>query len=305
MGYSKFSSPREEALKIAYETRNSILKGTSDAISTLRACSAIAVNLNKEDDEKWLNKELFGYSNEDKIPSYRIVASKYTTYGVLSNKYTTIPVQLKASLILSYIKTKGLVLRVSYRDFVVNVPNLEAILEGITDRCCSFLNEVIAELQYGGIVENLMEEIRKETDVKLNKINSKAADETQSLCANLTSTNPADWNKVGHSCRKLLKMVADSVFPPRDEKYIAKNGDKLEIGDPNYINRLIAFLDQNISCEERKLVSAEIAYLESYLRQIVDRAQKAEHAPLIEKYHAQILAVHTYLILSEIMKHVS
>ena len=167
------------------------------------------------------------------------------------------------------------------------------------------MNDVISELQYGGIVEYLMEEIRKNTDEQLAQLDRKLTDETQSLYVNLTSTNPADWNKVGHSCRKILKLLADKVFPPREEPYQLKDGRTVEVGDPHFINRLCAFFDQKISGGERKFLIAEIAYLESYLRQVVEYDQMGEHKPSIEKFHANMMAIHTYLVTSEILKHVS
>jgi hypothetical protein len=177
------------------------------------------------------------------------------------------------------------------------------ILSGIMDKCLFFLNETITELQYGGTVEYLMEEIRKNTDAKLAKLDKKIVDEAQSLFLNLTSTNPADWNKVGHSSRKMLKLLADNVFPPQNQPYKMKDERELKVGDDKFINRLCAFLDQNLSGGERKFLISEIKYFESYLRQVTEYAQMGEHKPSIEKYHADMLAIHTYLIISEILKH--
>jgi hypothetical protein len=87
---------------------------------------------------------------------------------------------------------------------------------------------------------------------------------------NLTSTNPADWNKVAHSCRKMFKLLADKVFPSREEPYKMKDDKILEVDDPHFINRLYAFLDQETSSDERRILIAEIGYLESYLRQVVE-----------------------------------
>lgn len=69
----KFSSPREEALEIALQTRKGILEGKLNAVSVLRACLVIANNLSKTDDEKWLRSELSGYMKSEEIPSYRNV----------------------------------------------------------------------------------------------------------------------------------------------------------------------------------------------------------------------------------------
>jgi len=160
-------------------------------------------------------------------------------------------------------------------------------------------------LQYGGIVEYLMEEIRKNTDEKLAKLDKKLIDEAQSLFVNLTSTNTADWNKVGHSCRKILSLIANKVFPPRDDPYKMKDNRSLEVGESQFVNRICAFLDQKIEGGERKFLMAEMEYLESYLRRVLEYDQMGEHKPSIEKFHANMMAIHTYLIASEILKHFS
>jgi hypothetical protein len=94
------------------------------------------------------------------------------------------------------------------------------------------------------------------------------------------------------------------VFQPCDEKYNAKDGRALEVTEPCFVNRIYAFLDRNSSAEERKFLGAQIEYLESYLRQVVNYAQMAEHNPSIEKFHANMLAIHTYLVISSVLRHV-
>lgn len=305
MGYGKFSSPREEALEIAYQTRKNILDGKQDASSILRACSVIANDLNKTDAISWIKSELSGYSNPQEAPSYRRVECQGDIVGDTSF-YKTI-IANNVHLMSNHLREKQNMLiqwdEETTLEFTTS--QISALLNAVIDRCLSFLNDVIAELQYGGIVEYLMEEIRKNTDEKLAKLDPKLSDETQSLYTNLTSTNPADWSKVGHSCRKILILIADKVFPPRTEKYTMKDSRIMEVNSPQYINRICTFLDQKISGDERKFLIAEIEYLESYLRQIVEYDQMGEHKSSIEKFHANMMAIHTYLIASEILKHVS
>jgi len=309
MAQSKFSSPREEALEIALQTRKGILEGKLDAVSVLRACLVIANNLNKPDDEKWLISELSGYTKSDKIPQYRhvscLIYDKSGTFG----GFRVFKVRHDAHFLSGILQGENPYFNIRMKDttdvLTLQEPKIRGLLDTITDRCLFFLNDTISELQYGGIVEYLMEEIRKNTDEKLTKLDARLTDETQSLYVNLTSTNPADWNKVGHSCRKILKLLADKVFPSTEEPYQLKDDRMLEVGDPHFINRLCAFLDQKTSGGERKFLIAEIAYLESYLRQVVEYDQMGEHKPSIEKFHADMMAIHTYLVTSEIMKHVS
>ena len=102
----------------------------------------------------------------------------------------------------------------------------------------------------------------------------------------------------------MFKLLADKVSPPREESYKMKDDKILEVDDPHFINRLYAFLDQKTSSDERRILIAEIGYLESYIRQVVEYDQMGEHKPSIEKYHANMMAIHTYLIISEILRHI-
>ena len=102
---------------------------------------------------------------------------------------------------------------------------------------------------------------------------------------------------------KILKFLADSVFPPANE-YKTKDGKILKVNESCYINRLYAFLDENLPSEEKKFIGAQIGYLESYLKQVADYSQEVEHNPSIEKFHANLLAIHTYLVISDILRHV-
>jgi len=304
-----FSSPREEALTIAMETRSRILEGEGDAVDVLRACSVMAHILNKEDDRKWITCELEGYKLGEKIPSYRKITLRFRNAGSLQIEYRKLEVVEDVHL-LSSAQEKDEPLQYRREGFVgvstasLDISDIDNILAKIIDRCLDFLNKIIAELQYGGMVEYLMEEIRQKTDEKLATLDNKITEETRSLLANLASTNPADWSKVGHSCRKILKLLADRVFPPRDQVYETRDKRVLQVGDSNFINRLCAFLDLKAKSDEKKFLVAEIEYFESYLRQAVNYAQMAEHNPAIERFHANMLSIHTYLIASEILKYV-
>jgi hypothetical protein len=306
------SSPREEALEIALQTRRDILSKETDPATILRACLLIAHDLGKETAANWINKELSGYTTKD-IPNYRVQSCP--VFGGFANTvllyFRDYKIHYPVHYLMSHSK-RNQQINIDWNEgedvhniLRVSTETIDSILAVIVDRCCQFLNETISELQFGGIVEYLMEEIRKKTDEKLATIDVRIAEEIQSLYLNLTSTNPADWSKVGHSSRKILKFLADHVFPPSNEKYLAKDGKEYTVTDPCFINRLHAFLDKNTSAEEKNFIGAQIDYFDSYLRQVVNYAQMAEHNPSIDKFHANMLAIHLYLVSSEILKHVN
>jgi len=306
-----YSSPREEALEVALQTRRDILSKEANAATVLRACRLIAHDLGKKSVSTWVEKELSGYGEEE-VPNYRIHSCP--VYGGFGNNVLQGFREFKIrypihQLISSSRRNNAITVDWKEKDELhdvlrVSTENIDATLGEVVDRCCQFLNETISELQFGGVVEYLMEEIRKKTDEKLATIDVRIAEETRSLYLNLTSTNPADWSKVGHSSRTILKLLADHVFPPSNEKYVAKDKKEYAVNEQCFINRLHAFLDKNTSAEERKLVGAQIEYFESYLEQVVKYAQMAEHNRSIDKFHANMLAIHLYLVSSEILKYV-
>ncbi|MCK4554996.1 MAG: hypothetical protein KAT83_00155 [Candidatus Aenigmarchaeota archaeon] len=305
MESKSFSSPREEALEIAQQTTRNILNSKKDVVSILRACMVISTRLNKKEDEKWIRSDLSGYlSNE--IPEYRKIYCAYQnrqTKEVLVDLIKT-EIDFPIHLICSKIQ-KNEELRLSCRDGKIAVSDttkLESITSAVIDRCFFFLNDIVTELQYGGAVEYFMEEIRKNVDEKLAKLDKNLSNETSSLYINLSSTNPADWTKVGHSCRSVLKSLADYVFPPQKKNYKTKDNNEIKVGDPQFINRLLAFVEQKLSGDKRKLLQTEIQYIEPYLSQVVEFANMGEHNKKLEKFDAHLIAVHTYLIISQILK---
>jgi hypothetical protein len=108
---------------------------------------------------------------------------------------------------------------------------------------------------------------------------------------------------VGNSCRRVLQFVADEVFPPKEEPYLMKDGKtELKVGKNEFINRLCAFVDGKANGTERRFLVAESNYLGDYLAGVVELAQKVEHSKNVEKLDANMVAIHTYLIVSEILR---
>jgi hypothetical protein len=181
MEQKRFSSPREEALEIAIQTRKDLLEGKRDTASVLRACLVIANSLNKVDDKKWIMSELSGYTKSDKIPQYRkIDCPQKDEFGIsMGFKYFDVPYDIHSLYGVLQSKTPKMNITLDDKtELTLQVMDIRGLLNKIIDSCLSFLDDVITELQYGGVVEFLMEEIRKNTDEKLAKLNSKLTDET-------------------------------------------------------------------------------------------------------------------------------
>lgn len=285
----------EDALKIALITRDKILQENSDTSSILRGCFVVASSLGDSKNIEWISNELSGYSKEREIPFYRDFISKKSGNFVVKDTVHRLEHVIK--------KGKELVIWDGKTDMSVNLePDwCYSILSKVKDRCLMYLTNKIIELEYGGLISSIIDRMRTEIDNKLSKLSNEAIIELQSiytiLCGGKTE---ADWSKVAHSCRKVFKYVANNLFPPKDECYTDSEGKKHNVKEDDYMNRILAFIDMK---KGDKIIKAEIKYLSSYLDRIRDFSGKGEHSKF-DRIQAEQIAVHTYLILSDILRFV-
>jgi hypothetical protein len=122
---------------------------------------------------------------------------------------------------------------------------------------------------------------------------------------NLRSENPEDWSNAAHSCRRILRDLADVVFPaqtePRMKSYRGKD-ITIDLGTDDYINRLICYVEDNIESPTAKaIVGSDLSYLGNRLDAILAGANKGSHADIVTREEADRIVVHTYMILGEIL----
>ena len=289
-----FENPQEEALEIALETRRKLLSGVEDIIQILRSCLVISENLAKKDDIRWIKSEITGIFDE--IPEYRIIDCPELDKNSL--KKCKIPFEIK---LIYRFATEN-------KNFTYNLENVTVraidgwrIIDGATNKCLFFLNSCISELQYGGYVQSFFDKIRQEVDIKLKEVNPEIINEIKSLYVNLKSNNPSDYSKVSLSCRKILKLVADKVFPPQEQKYRTKDGREWEVKDGNFRNRLMCFIDKSTNL---RITKSECEMIEKYFMDVIEDAQGGVHKNL-SIHEASMIAIHTYLILSEVLNKIN
>jgi hypothetical protein len=159
------------------------------------------------------------------------------------------------------------------------------------------------ELRFSGIADDIFSRVREKVD---SVIGTKVPDAVQKLSAvyeNLQSENPEDWANAVHSCRRILQDLANAVYPPRSdvEKVIEGKKKLIKLGEDNYINRLIAFLEER-SASERfvQIVGSHLAFVGDRLDSIFRAAQKGSHS-IVTKEEADRYVVYTYLVTGDVL----
>lgn len=175
--------------------------------------------------------------------------------------------------------------------------NLQDTISSCSNAASKHASKLYSTYSFGDIPRQQFDYIRESVDDLLLDICPDAVEKFMSAYEKLASSSNEDWSLALTSCRRVIKAVADSIFPPQSEKL---NGRL--VGEEQYINRLWAFLDQNVpSGSDKDLAKAHVDYLGAFIQKLNDKASKGVHATVTHK-EAVRAVLYTYLTLGDILE---
>jgi len=160
------------------------------------------------------------------------------------------------------------------------------------------------ELRFGSIPEEIFERTRDRVDKKLREIVPAAVEKFVSVYENLKSTNPEDWSNAVHSCRRILKTVADILYSPNPEglSEVVMNGKNIKVGPDDYINRLVIYVKGHSDSKTfQDIVGSHLEYIGNRLDAIYNATTKGTHVDITRRGEAERYIIYTYLLLGDIL----
>ena len=161
------------------------------------------------------------------------------------------------------------------------------------------------ELKFSGIADDVFTRIRERVDETIGQTVPDAVQKLSAVYDNLRSENPEDWSNAVHSCRRILQDLADAVFPPTDterSKVVDGKTIKIKLGKDNFINRVLAFVEDTSSSQRFKdIVGSHIAFLGDRLDSVFQAGQKGSHTTIVSREEAERYVVYTYLLVGDIL----
>jgi hypothetical protein len=171
-----------------------------------------------------------------------------------------------------------------------------------------YVSQKYYELKFSGIAEDVFARTRVRVDSTIGKFVPSAARKLAAVYENLQSENPEDWSNAVHSCRRLLKDLADAIYPAHDERphRLVKRDDGsttvVKLGSEHYINRLVAFVEeQSSSGRFQAIVGSHIDFFGNRLEAILKATQKGSHSEIVSREEAERYVIYTYLMAGDIL----
>ena len=323
----------DQALEISRKIREAALFGNSTIEKNLHGFYTVAQILGREKDMHWAQSELEGYTSD--YPDYRKNATRdffsmqihlveltedVALRSVCNLSINTIEKNLdeKQKYFSSYILTETEFehikdyLKTHYPQKDIhfmtkenmiwryNLDNLNKIMNSVKHVLIHRLNKMIAEITYGKIPKGIFHKFQNNVDTILTDSNPSAISELNIAYEGLgQSEDPERISHVAFGCRRLIKAVADQLFPPQEEQYTPKNGENFKVGKEQFLNRLQAYVD-SVNSPNRKFLVRKIQLLKDLYGEIPESINKGTHST-IRNSDAEMLVIYTYIILGDII----
>ena len=175
-------------------------------------------------------------------------------------------------------------------------PYLRRVISATANAAATHANRLYANLAFGEVPRQHFDLIRDRVDNLLLDICPEAIEQFMKAYERLSGGQAEDWSLALTSCRRIIKAVADVIYPPKDGKVAGR-----KVGDQQYINRIWAFLDENMaSSSDKNLAKAHIDYLGSFIEELNTKTSKGVHST-VNHEEAVRTVLYTYLTLGDIL----
>ncbi len=166
----------------------------------------------------------------------------------------------------------------------------------------NYILGVYYETRFKNIAEDIFGKRKLIVDKALSNLLPAAFEKFVSVYNNLQSEKPEDWANAVHSCRRILKDVADFLHPATDEEIDIGNSKTIKLSDENYIARLKQFIRLNMSSDSfKRVIGSNLEFIGDRIDSIYKSTTKGSHAK-VEQKEAESYVMYTYMLIGDILE---
>ena len=176
------------------------------------------------------------------------------------------------------------------------------VLERIRGRLHDYLSQAEAQLVFGQFHSDIFEENRRYVDLKLGQLCPDALHQFNSAYQRMKENDPESWSQALSSCRRLMKSLADAVYPAKDSPIIGSDGKEHTLTDDLYISRLWQFVFERLKdSRSGELLQAEIQDIGNRLDRLYNMTNKGVHSQ-VTRFEVNQAIIQTYIVLGDLVR---
>lgn len=179
---------------------------------------------------------------------------------------------------------------------------LETVLSRVRDRLWVFLTETEYELFFGEATAATFDRLRAYVDQQLTTISPPALEQFQTAYSRLRDGGAEDRAHALTSCRRVLKSLADELYPAGSAPVKCADGKIRVLNDARFVNRLLQYVSEAVGKHENgAVVQATLKDIDARLGALNDLASKGVHAD-VTTYEVDTCVVQTYLVVADVLR---
>jgi DNA uptake protein ComE-like DNA-binding protein len=176
--------------------------------------------------------------------------------------------------------------------------NIHQHLEAIRNNGHKKAKKLYKQLAFESHTKSSFEILKNAVEDNLLDLSVDLAEQITVAFKAIQSDKKEEWSQALATCRRYMEGLADVLYPPKEEPV---NGRK--VGKTQYINRIWAFMDENIQSESNKeLAKSHLDFIGNYVVGTYKLTNKGVHAE-IDRLEAIKTVFHTYLLTVDLLNY--
>ncbi len=186
---------------------------------------------------------------------------------------------------------------------LAELAEFETIADRLRVAAHRYLVNVEYKLSIGQVGSDAYERNREYVDQHLSSLDNEALEQFHIAYRRAQDGDGESLSHALTSCRRVLKSVADAIYPARREPLVLPDGTKVMLTDDKYVNRLMQAVREGVGSHgPGEAITATLTSLYGRLRALDGLASKGVHADVSER-EVDICIVQTYLVLGDVLRY--
>ena len=163
------------------------------------------------------------------------------------------------------------------------------------------IKKIYMDLKFNSLTESIWFKLKGKIDSYIREIIPSETEKLSAIYDSLNDDNPEKWATALTTCRRMIKAVADKLYPPSNIS-VQKKEKTIEVGEDNFINRLVLYIEENSTQKTfNQITNSNLAYIGERLDSIIKETCKGTHSS-VEKEEAERCFMHTYMLIGDILE---
>lgn len=183
-----------------------------------------------------------------------------------------------------------------------HITHNKSILERIRNRVYDFLSQTEKQILYGQLYSDAFEQNRQYVELRLGQLFPDALSKFVAAFRRSQENDPESWAQALTSCRRLLKDLADFLYPATDEPVIGSDGKSRILTDDQVKNRLWQYVFEQLGrSKSGDLLLASIQDLGNRIDRLYDLTNKGVHAD-VSDFEVNQCLIQTFILVGDLLR---